>query len=301
MIGPLLFLVYCNDLPNCLSDSACIQFADDTTTYLKGNNIQTLQNKMNENLSCVLKWCNCNSLKLNAAKTNYMVFNERRNTATNLGLNLGGATIERVKKFKMLGIWIDDNLKWQTHVDFVSHKVSQGLFAMRRAKNYSTKRTLLNIYHALIQSHLQYGVSIWGKAAQCRMKKLEVIQKKAIRIAHNAPYNSHTPPLFREARTFRIKELYDFNASLIMYQLHYHTLPSSIMACFTRYAHSHSHHLRTTHDYIAPLPTKDAIKKSILFLGQNTWSEIPALLKTYSMKKFKSHLKNHLLSRILVN
>ena len=229
VMGPLLFLVYCNDLPNCLSDSACIQFADDTTIYLKGNDIQMLQNKMNENLRSVLKWCNCNSLKLNAVKTNFMIFNERRNAAPNPGLNLDGATIERVEKFKMLGIWIDANLKWQSHVDYISHKMSQGLFALRRAKHYSTKRTLLNIYHALIQSHLQYGVAIWGKAAQCRMKKIEVLQKKAIRIVHKAPYNSHTLPLFREARSLTIKELCDFTTLLIMYNFHYRTLPSSTM------------------------------------------------------------------------
>jgi hypothetical protein len=297
VIGPLLFLIYCNDLPNSLTSTSCIQFADDTTIYLKGDDRHSLTNQMNDDLLSLQKWCDSNSLKINTSKTNFMVFNERRNnTQPQYSVQMGQDYIERVASFKLLGIWIDDKLNWQTHINHINGKLSQGLFALRRVKHYTNQSTLQNIFHALIQSHLQYGIIVWGKAAKTHIKKLEVQQKKAIRIVHNARFNAHTPPLFRESKVLRIQELYSLNASLLMHQLHYHSLPANITQCFTRHSLTHPHNLRHTHDYIAPMPITTSIKNSILYLGQNIWSNIPPLMKTFHFKKFKTHLKRRLIS-----
>jgi len=300
VIGPILFLIYCNDLPNCLTSTKCVQFADDTTIYLPADNsTNLLTNKMNEDLQNLQKWCESNSLKINPTKTNFMIFNQQTNTNPQAyQVRMGPSIIEQVNKYKMLGVWIDDQLKWQAHIDYIHRKISQGLFALKLIKSYASKKTLLNVYHALVQSHLQYGIITWGLASQTNIRKLQVQQKKAIRLVHKTPYNSHTPPLFRDAKVLRLQELFTLHASLLMYNLHANTLPANIKDCFTRHAHSHPHSLRNLHDYIAPMPSSLPIKNSILFQGQKIWSDISPLFKSYHSIKFKTHTKKDLLLKI---
>ena len=105
MIGPLLFLIYSNDLPCCTKHVKSIMFADDTTLVISGPNLASLYDKMNEDLVAVSKWCNSNSLKINAQKCDYMIFNKKPHQ-NQLNISIQGVAISRVNHFKYLGIII---------------------------------------------------------------------------------------------------------------------------------------------------------------------------------------------------
>ena len=152
-------------------------FADDTTLVISGPNLASLYDKMNEDLVAVSKWCNSNSLKINAQKCDYMIFNKKPHQ-NQLNISIQGVAISRVNHFKYLGIIIDDRLLWKEHIIHICSKISQGLYGMRRVKHYVSKHILVKLYYAFVHSHLSYGNSIWGNTFNKHLEPLIVLQKR---------------------------------------------------------------------------------------------------------------------------
>ena len=136
VLGPLLFIIYTNDLPGCLDLTKSILFADDTTIYLSSNNISYLYTTMNGELLKLTDWFRVNKLSLNIAKTNYILFTyQNRQVVTNIDLQLSDISIERTKYTTFLGIYIDEKLKWDEHINVMKTKISKSLFLQLTKSN----------------------------------------------------------------------------------------------------------------------------------------------------------------------
>jgi hypothetical protein len=142
ILGPLLFLLYINDLPTYLTDANTILFADDTTIYHTNNNIYELKSTMNNTLNKLHTWCQINKIDLNLAKTKYMIFHNKvsHNPNASFPIHINNTPIERVTFFKFLGITIDEKLKWSEHTKSVKIKLAQGLHALCTIQNKSSKK-----------------------------------------------------------------------------------------------------------------------------------------------------------------
>ena len=298
VIGPILFLVYTNDVTACLKHSKTILFADDTTLFISKQNSSLLYSQMNEDLAILSDWCNSNSLKVNVAKCNYMLFNEKRGAQTNDDVKMLNTKILRVATFKLLGIMIDEKLKWKQHIDHLNKKLSSGLYALRMVKNQTPRNVLKTIYFALIHSHLSYGNLVWGNAGPTLLKKLIVQQKKAIRLIHKVPYNTTSMPLFTRSRILPLRQITKLQIAQILHQLHNRTLPPLIAACFTRHAVTHPHHLRRTAPFRIPLANSTSTHQSILNNAHQISRNIPPNLLTLKPSAFKNKFKELLLSEI---
>ena len=126
-LGPLLFLLYINDLPNCLSFTSANMFADDTNITTKGSNVEDIQTRLNDDLEQIHQWLLANKLILNKDKTEYMIIGSRQRLSkieTDPVIELGETKIKRVKYSKTLGIIIDDQLLWKKQVETTVSKVS---------------------------------------------------------------------------------------------------------------------------------------------------------------------------------
>ncbi len=194
VLGPLLFIIYTNDLPNCLQHSQCILFADDTTLYKSSINVQDLITSIQSDLTALHDWFNANKLSLNVTKTNFMIFSPKSTnkhpTITNI--QLGNQTIERVNSAKFVGLFIDDGLQWDEHIKYLSCKLSSGSYAIHSAKRTLSMQNLTQLYNSLFHSHISYGITLWGSAFKYKLRKLEVSQIKSIQSICNAPYNAQT-------------------------------------------------------------------------------------------------------------
>ena len=142
VLGPLLFIIYTNDLPSCLDLTKTILFADDTTIYLSSNDHDLMHKIMNDELDRLTDWFQANKLSLNATKTNYMLFTNRDTQNLNTTLTLGNSIIDKVKCTKFLGIYIDENLKWNEHTHKVTQKLTRSYYAINKAKHSLNKRHL---------------------------------------------------------------------------------------------------------------------------------------------------------------
>ena len=138
VLGPLLFIIYTNDLPHCLTKTKCILFADDTTIYASGKSLPVLYNTINTELTTLADWFKANKLSLNVTKTVYMIFNKLGRNPIDAGLyiKLGDDIIKEVTHTKFLGLQIDNQLNWNEHLKHVKSKLSNTLYALRTAKKY---------------------------------------------------------------------------------------------------------------------------------------------------------------------
>ena len=147
-LGPLLFLVYINDLPRCLRTSTPAMYADDTNITVVGKTGEEIEKSLNSELENIHKWLQANKLTLNVNKTEYMIIGPRQklqNTLMNSNINIaigGNEVIKQVLTTKSLGVITDKNLCWKEHIDSISTRVSRAIGMIRRAKPYVNTDTL---------------------------------------------------------------------------------------------------------------------------------------------------------------
>ena len=251
ILGPLLYLLYVNDIKNACSNSI-LSFADDTTLFLSDHDIDTLFASANRDINKLHEWFCANRLLLNPKKTKYIVIKPKQKSCNFIphSLCIAGFPLQRIgsdtneKYTQFLGIGIDDSLSWKHHIARVNQKVSRALFSIKQLKHIIPYSCLKNLYHALIQPHLSYGISLWGNANRSLLHHTIILQKRAIRTIHNAHYNSHTEPLFKKSKILKFDDLYTFSTLSFMRDYKHDDLPLSFR---TMFAHNHDlPHARVT-------------------------------------------------------
>ena len=214
ILGPLIFLIYINDICNCSPSSNFIMYADDTNIIISDKNLIQLEYTINDELIKVNNWLKANKLLLNVNKTKYMLFipniNKKNSNqgAINLNIIINNVSIDRVDTHKFLGIFVDEELNWKTHVDKIATQISRTIGIMYKLKHFIPRKVLRLIYLSLIQSHLMYGISVWRSIDSSNCNRLITLQKKAIRIVSGTKYNSHTDPLFKKENLLKLDDLY---------------------------------------------------------------------------------------------
>ena len=185
VLGPLLFLIYINDLPNISNKLKFYLFADDTNIFYQCSNLSELQNTLNRELKKLSLWLNSNRLALNISKTNFVIFAAKNKPLKTVTLLLNKKAIQQTNYVKYLGILIDSKLTFKDHIMAVSKKVARITGAMYRIRYYVNDKTLAMVYYSLIYPHILYGIPIWGNADNINLKHLFSLQKKAVRTISN--------------------------------------------------------------------------------------------------------------------
>ena len=216
-LGPLLFLLYVNDMINCSTILHFTQFADDTTLGYRSNNLPELQNILEEEVHKVTKWLAANKLLLNVAKTHSMLFTFKRDVSE-LKIRINDIEIERKSITKFLGLQIDEKLNWKAHITHLCNKVSKSIAILRKVRSIFPLNILKMIYMSLIYSHLNYCILIWGSVEKTIVEPLFKLQKKAIRIISKSNYLDHTAPLFKSLKLLTVYNVFDLSCILFIYK-----------------------------------------------------------------------------------
>jgi hypothetical protein len=281
VLGPLLFIVYTNDLPNCLNYSKTILFADDTTLYLSSPDIKYLYRNVNIDLEFLAEWFRANKLSLNVSKTHLVVFKQSHmKIPNNLNINIDNQTIERKNVVKFLGIYIDSKLEWHEHIKYINNKLNSSLYAMRKVSHLLRTSHLLTLYYSLIYPYLDYGISLWGSTHISYVNTLFIKQKKAVRIITGAKYNEHSNPLFKQLKLLKLHNLHELKVSKYMYCLSKRTLPSPIIQIVTYNSDIHLHDTRNRDNPHINARRTNIAAKSLRHKGPQVWYKLPNLIKT---------------------
>ena len=240
ILGPLLFIIYINDLSSVSEILTAILFADDTTLIDSHKNLNTLVTRFNEELIHIVQWLNANRLSLNIDKTNFMIFKPRNKNDDKPNIMINGSQIDQVNKAKFLGVIIDCNLKWNEHIKHVTQKISKGIGIIIKARKYFNCETLLNLYNTLILPYISYCVHVWGTAANVYSAKIHILQKKVVRIIDGVPPRTHSQPIFDKLKIMTIYQIYRYYVGVFMYKLYHNSLPP-VFSMFTPTSNIHSY------------------------------------------------------------
>ena len=192
VLGPLLFLIYVNDIVNCSPYGEFILYADDTNIFIVADSKAEAFKKANKVLELVNNYMVSNQLHINTSKCYFIYFRPKLYSRSicartapydrDAKLFLTGTQVKQVSSIKFLGVTIDENLNWLPHIDNLKNKLVLSQGALYRIKDYIPKRLHKTLYHSLFESHLTYGISVWGSQSNSVMEKLFNIQKSCVRM-----------------------------------------------------------------------------------------------------------------------
>jgi len=302
VLGPLLFIIYINDIPNSTDLFKLIIYADDTTVFTTFEtllyNTSNINLILNNELIKLCDWLNANKLSLNAGKTKAMIFQNVNKRLTMPNIMIENTKVDIIDDFNFLGITINKHLKWSSHIDKISHKISKTTGVLNKLKNYIPKNILLTIYQSLITPHLNYGVLAWGSSCG----KVFKLQKKAIRIITNSKYNAHTEPLFKQLNILKVQDIFKLQQLKFYFKLRNNRLPTYFGNFqLTRHADLHSYETRGRGNFIDQGAkfniSKQNIRHSLPRLINACPHSITEKVLTHSLHGFSIYVKNYLIAK----
>ena len=300
VLGPLLFLIYINDLCNCTNSLDLHLFADDSNLFFCHKSLVCLEKIINTELAHVETWLNTNKLSLNISKSNFVIFHPPQKKVNDpIKLYVNNTLLEEKNHVKYLGIMMDNNLNWKSHATYIAKKIKRSIGILSKLRYYVTLDTLISLYFALLYPFLIYGILIWGNTYPTNIKPLFILQKRAIRLITFSKFDEHTSPLFKITGILKFFDLVTLHISLFMFKFHKKLLPTVFDTYFRP--------ISTIHNYRTRLSSKDAFSLprvrtnygifNIRFSGVKVWNALEPDIKLLSMSAFKARLKSSLISK----
>ena len=295
-LGPLLFLIYINDLAFVSPELFAVLFADDSNFFCTGKNLPNLFKLMNQELNAIVDWLNANRMSLNVEKTHFMIFHSKgKKIQYSEGIKILGSNISEVQFTKFLGVIIDSHLTWKNHIDHISSKISKNIGIIKKARKVLPKETLLTLYYSFIYPYLNYCIHIWGSSSTNALEKILLLQKRIVRIICGVNRLTHSDPLFKSLSVLSITKLYKYNIGLLMYKYHHGWLPQ-ILDLFERNSEVHCYNTRQFNQLHVPIYRTELGKRSFHFQAVKIWNDVYSSLSVdIKIGTFKKHLKHYLI------
>ena len=216
VLGPILFIIYINDIKSLSINCKINLFADDTSIFCSENSYDELEETTNEVLHRVNKWLCVNSLSLNLNKTHYLVFS-KRNTNSSLTIKLGNRNIQQANSTKYLGLIIQDNLKWNLHINKTVNKLNTLIPIFYHLRGILTKSQALMVYKSLALSKLTYAVELYGRKNTKWLQQLQKTQNRLLKILLFKRRMQRTNELHTENKMLKIHDQTNLRLLLLVF------------------------------------------------------------------------------------
>lgn len=308
ILGPLLFIIYVNDLSRACTNFSPICFADDTTLFSSldafGRSSGVIQNNINAELKSVREWLLANKLSLNSVKTKYMIFREINTRKRNISVQINDQELERVTTFKFLGLTLHEHRSWANHISEVCLKISRTVGVMNRLKSFIPSSVLLSIYNGLITPYLNSHLLTWGSSP---LSRLPVLQRKAVRIITKNHFLAHCDPLFKELNILKLEHMYPYQCLKLYFKCKNNLAPVyfnnflELRGEATEYLREHP--LRNAEDHSIPFMNKTTSQKTVRFnIGKifdqvSSKSDISSRCSGTSIFTFSNYVKNYFINQ----
>ena len=304
VLGPLLFLIYINDLHLAIKHSSTYHFADDTSLLCKGKSLKLLNKKVNEDLCRLSDWLRANKISLNTSKTELIIFKSDNSLITKrLNFRLDGQQIFPKEVVSYLGVKIDQNLNWTKYFDELIPKLARAVGILSKLRHFVNYQTLLSVYHALFSSHFCYSIQTWGYVPNYLLNKLNVLQNKALRIIHFQNYRAASIPLNIQSKILPLSSELKLRNCLLGYDILHNRSPKSFAGFCELMGKNHNHSTRASNFKVAVHSTK-TMKFGSFNIRSNVakhWNEIVPKLKIKFQETSRTIFKLHVKSLLLYN
>ena len=294
VLGPILFLIYINDLNQCIKYCTTYHFADDTNLLNISKDYKTLKKQVNYDLFNLHKWLTANKISLNEGKTELIYF-RKSGTAPVLNIKLHGKTLAPSKSVKYLGVYVDEFLNGEIHCREVVKKLNRGNGMLAKARHFVPHSDLKNIYHAIFASHLMYGAQVWTPKLLSVTDKISRLQKSAMRIMTFSDYKAHSEPLFKQVEILKFMDSLSIQNCVFVYDYLHGNLPNSFTETFKRIEDSHGTQTRQACTGMLTTPFYKSTEfglKCIYKKCINSWNDLTSQINETQKRKYANKLKS---------
>ncbi|KAL1446935.1 hypothetical protein WDU94_008898, partial [Cyamophila willieti] len=305
ILGPLLYNIYVSSLA-LNSNGKIFSYADDTVICYDSDNWDNVHNIAEQDLNKLKLWFDYMSLKMNTKKSCYMTFSSKNKGQPNTSKitihdctqpnNCQCTPLNKEENVKYLGLIINQNLKWETHLEHLIKKLRYMMHIFHHLKNILSFNTLRVVYFALIQSQLQYGISVWGGTFKTSLIRLQRTQNILKKIILKRDRMAHSKDLYKDFNVFNINRLYTLK------------LANFAIKYKDKWTQNITHYnLRNPRAVIAPTVKKTTSQKHFNYLGPIIYNKIPEDIRnimvptrrTLNLKKWITELSDSDLENLI--
>jgi hypothetical protein len=294
ILGPILFLIFINDLTQHSGLSKCNLFADDALFFVSGKNVQCVENRLQEAMNNVSEWYKSNKLTLNVKKSNVMLIHRKRKINDSMNIVVDGSHLAQIANVRYLGLYIDNKLQWSTHINGVCKSITRKLGMMNRTAKFVNRKTLIQIYKSFILPSFDYADTIWHGCSKYLEHKLQILQNRAARIIEQDFdfINTRGIDLVKKLDLQDTIERREYRICTLIYKCMRGLVPQYLSdeIVMTRDIHTHNTRGASGNNIYLNAAKSDALKKSFFHLGGTLWNKLPDHIKECeSVGSFKTN------------
>ena len=271
--------------------------------FISGKDPDDLIRTMNEEMVKVVDWLQINRLSLNLNKTHFILFQRKRvRVSMSIDVIIDNVKIDMVERTKFLGVIIDQNLSFQSHINYIKGKVARGIGILYKSKPYFSFETMRMLYNAFIYPYFTSCIEVWGNTYKSYLEPLVKLQKCAIRTIVGARKCAHTALLFINLKLLNTKEIYIYCVQLFMYKHHHNILPSIFSDFFVRNNSVHEYDTRQHNLFHVPLIFTKPLSRKVRVSGVTLYNHSSNVLcLRVSYVTYKGILKRHIIDNNTMN
>lgn len=296
ILGPILFCMFINDLPLNICDP-CVSldlFADDTTISTCAKSVCEIQHALQDSLSNVSRWCMLNRMVLNPKKSKSMILATRQKhqrQPLKFSLKLGSTNIDQVNEHCVLGAIIDNKLSWIPHISSISQKVSRNTTLLSKLWHFVSDTALKVFFDAHCLSHINYSSTLWGKAEDVQIQKLDRLHRRGARIMQRDQSLS-TDEKYVCLNILPLRDQLKYNCCILMFKQHQSFVPSYLKDLFPSEPNSRTGNYKPPNTRL-----KNMSKKRFAVQGVSAWNSLPYHCKCcLKIGTFKKYVRKYLQS-----
>lgn len=297
-LGPLLFSLYINDLPDaCPPTVSCQMYADDTVIYVHSRNKKTAGDELSDAMTNVANWLTSSCLHLNISKTVCMFFSKSANKEPEPAVLVAGRKLQIVNEYKYLGIVVDSQLTFKTQVKKVVHRIKFNLNNFRYIRNNLTTEASKLYMHSMILSHIKYCLTSWTQASRTTLQPVEKLFKQALKILDKKSNAYHHCNVLAKYDFLNWENMIKFADIILVYKI-FHGLAPPPLSEFIKQNQNTSTRSFTRGDCKIPYRKTSFAQSSFSYRAAHIWNTIPAEIRSYTnINQFTKSIKQWLLDK----
>ena len=301
ILGPLLFLIYINDLGNIPQlPNKPILYADDANIFIKSKCINNLQTVCQETTNIIANWILANRLTLNINKTCLVVFspNLKSEPISDLRVSIGSTLIRQVTHTKFLGVIIDSKLDWTYHINDLCIALRKMVGIFYKISFFTPPKVLKLLYFSLIHSKILYGLEVYGNTFLTYLHDLMILNNRILRIVLTQDRSCHVLTLYANINTLPIDKLFKFKILLLSHALIYKPtiFPTFFQEKMTLNNQVHSHDTRSSLNFHRQSYNSVRGSRTFSNLGAILWNSLPASTQNV---RFESSFKKQITTQLM--
>lgn len=286
VLGPVLFLLYINDIVGYMGNNIYL-YADDATVIVSSADDVVLRKDIQHNLDKLQVWFNRNLLHINESKTTFTVYHNFNKAITDADVMMNNTALKRTENVRFLGLEVDECLTWRPHCQSVCSRLSSACFLLRNLRDILTQDQLMSVYYAQVHSRLLYGIIFWGSSSAAA--EVFLCQKKIVRCIVTMPYTATCRPLFKSLKILTLPSLFILEIATFIYKNREQYL---------RHGDRHHYDTRNKTDFILPNYKFRIGRRSPIFLGLELFNRLDSSIRhSESLKIFRYNLKKFLIDK----